>query len=158
MHRTNTPDLEVIAHVININIGHNVELLDKCRELFEYSTFIDRIRTALKNCDSKEAAIEEVVNSCIQDNILADILRKEKMKIMASILAEFNEVGYAQMLKNEGIELGIELGIEQGLELGMDKINILNQKLIADNRNDDLIRSFNDSEFQQMLLREYGLM
>ena len=28
-HPTDTPDVEVIAHIININIGHNEELLNK---------------------------------------------------------------------------------------------------------------------------------
>ena len=77
-------------------------------------------------------------------------------------LTEYDEERVLAAIREEvwadGLEQGLEQGRSEGLELGMDKINILNQKLIADNRNDDLIRSFNDSEFQQMLLREYGLI
>lgn len=51
----------------------------------------------------------------------------------------------------------LEDGIEQGIEQGIEKINILNQKLILDGRNDDLIRSCKDKEFQKQLLEEYGL-
>lgn len=39
-----TPALECIATVININMGHNKELLQQCRPLYEYSYFIDLIR------------------------------------------------------------------------------------------------------------------
>ena len=51
----------------------------------------------------------------------------------------------------------LEDGIEQGIEQGIEKINVLNQKLILDGRNDDLIRSCKDKEFQKKLMEEYGL-
>lgn len=109
-HATDTPDVEVIAHVININIGHNEELLNKCKVLFDYSVFNQRIRAHMMEGMSKEQAIEKAVNSCIEDDILREILRKDKVRIMASILSEFDEVGYAQMLREEGIEEGIAQG------------------------------------------------
>lgn len=57
----------------------------------------------------------------------------------------------------EGRREGFELGVAEGISEGQKRINMLNQKLIADGRNDDLIRSFEDSEFQAKLLKEYGL-
>ena len=140
-HPTDTPDVEVVAHVININIGHNKELLSKCRELFEYSTFIERIRKNMKSDKTKEQAIHEAIESCIEDGILTDILKKEKVRIMASILAEFDEVGYAQMLRDEGRE--------QGKEEGKNRINLLNQKLMEEGRLEDLKQSIQDKEYQQ---------
>ena len=133
--------MEVVAHVININIGHNKELLSKCRELFEYSTFIERIRKNMKSDKTKEQAIHEAIESCIEDGILTDILKKEKVRIMASILAEFDEVGYAQMLRDEG----------------KDRINLLNQKLMEEGRLEDLKQSIQDKEYQQQLLKEYNM-
>jgi hypothetical protein len=38
-----------------------------------------------------------------------------------------------------------------------DKLNELNEKLLADNRMDELARSFKDKELQDKLLVEYGL-
>ena len=35
---------------------------------------------------------------------MGEILRKDRARIMASILSEFDEVGYAQMLREEGQE------------------------------------------------------
>lgn len=148
-HPTDTPDVEVVAHVININIGHNKELLSKCRELFEYSTFIERIRKNMKSDKTKEQAIQEAIESCIEDGILTDILKKEKVRIMASILAEFDEVGYAQMLRDEGRE--------QGKEEGKNRINLLNQKLMEEGRLEDLMQSIQDKEYQQQLLKEYNM-
>ena len=60
---------------------------------------------------------------------------------MASILAEFDEVGYAQMLRDEG----------------KDRINLLNQKLMEEGRLEDLKQSIQDKEYQQQLLKEYNI-
>ena len=38
-----------------------------------------------------------------------------------------------------------------------DVINKLNDKLLADNRFDDLKRSIGDKEYQDFLIKEYGL-
>lgn len=105
-HATDTPDVEVIAHIININIGHNEELLNKCKVLCDYSVFNQRVREYMIEGMSKENAVEKAVDSCIEDDILGEILRKDRARIMASILSEFDEVGYAQMLREEGIEEG----------------------------------------------------
>lgn len=101
---TDTPDVEVIAHIININIGHNEELLNKCKVLCDYSVFNQRVREYMIEGMSKENAVEKAVDSCIEDDILGEILRKDRARIMASILSEFDEVGYAQMLREEGQE------------------------------------------------------
>ena len=93
--------------------------------------------------------IENAIESCIRDGILSELLKKEKVKVMASVLSEFNEVDYAKMIREEGIE--------QGRTEMLEKINILNQKLIMDKRNDDLLRSFKDKEFQKKLLEEYNI-
>lgn len=77
-----------------------------------------------------------------------DFSENEKLRLEVSSMS-----GLGQSILEDGIEQGIELGIEQGIE----KINILNQKLILDGRNDDLIRSCKDKEFQKQLLEEYGL-
>ena len=73
-----------------------------------------------------------------------DFSENEELRLEVSSMS-----GLGQSILEDGIELGIEQGIE--------KINILNQKLILDGRNDDLIRSCKDKEFQKQLLEEYGL-
>ena len=99
----------------------------------------------MKSDKTKEQAIHEAIESCIEDGILTDILKKEKVRIMASILAEFDEVGYAQMLRDEG------------KEEGKNRINLLNQKLMEEGRLEDLKQSIQDKEYQQQLLKEYNM-
>lgn len=145
---------EWTAVVKNINIGKNEKLMDKCHILKEYSLLVDKVKTNIKIYKDIRTAIDLAIDECIECNVLKNFLLLHRAEVLDVCLTEYDEERVLAAIREEVWADGLE----QGLELGMDKINILNQKLIADNRNDDLIRSFNDSEFQQMLLREYGLM
>lgn len=52
---------------------------------------------------------------------------------------------------------GMRIGEKKGKRVGQKQINLLNQKLLADGRNEELIRACSDMEFQEKLLKEYGL-
>ena len=103
---TTQPDIEVVAHMLNINYGHNKELMERCQKLKEYAQFIDIIRHYLKENEhwSNEQAISKAIDDCIKNNILRDILQKERLRVMASILSEFDEVGYKEMIREEAYE------------------------------------------------------
>ena len=103
---TTQPDIEVVAHMLNINYGHNKELMERCRKLKEYAQFIDIIRHYLRENKqwSNEQAISKAIDDCIKNNILRDILQKERLRVMASILSEFDEVGYKEMIRQEAYE------------------------------------------------------
>ena len=118
---TEQPDIEVIAHMLNINYGHNKELMERCRKLKEYAQFIDIIRHYLRENKqwSNEQAISKAIDDCIQNNILRDILQKERLRVMASILSEFDEVGYKEMIRQEAYEDAYEDAYEEGVEYGV---------------------------------------
>ena len=40
--------LEVRVRMLNINAGHNTELMGRCRRLEEYAVFIERVREKLR--------------------------------------------------------------------------------------------------------------
>ena len=113
---TEQPDIEVVAHMLNINYGHNKKLMERCQKLKEYAQFIDIIRHYLKENKqwSNEQAISKAIDDCIQNNILRDILQKERLRVMASILSEFDEVGYKEMIRQEAYEDAYEEGFEYG--------------------------------------------
>ena len=120
---TTQPDIEVVAHMLNINYGHNKELMERCQKLKEYAQFIDIIRHYLRENKqwSNEQAISKAIDDCIQNNILRDILQKERLRVMASILSEFDEVGYKEMIRQEAYEDAYEEGHEAGLEEGREQ-------------------------------------
>lgn len=118
---TEQPDIEVVAHMLNINYGHNKELMERCRKLKEYAQFIDIIRHYLRENEhwTNEQAISKAIDDCIQNNILRDILQKERLRVMASILSEFDEVGYKEMIRQEAYEDAYEEAYEVGVEYGV---------------------------------------
>mgnify|MGYP006883351660 FL=1 len=63
--------------------------------------------------------------------------------------------------EQRGIQLGkqegIQLGKQEGMELEAKRINRLNALLLQQKRYDDLERSVNDVNYQQQLLKEYGI-
>ncbi len=59
--------------------------------------------------------------------------------------------------EKNGREIGEQIGKQIGEEIGSNKINLLNEKLMTDNRFEDLKRSITDRLFQQQLMAEYGI-
>lgn len=43
--------LECIATVLNVNIGHNLEILEQCRLLYEYSYFLQAVRKCAQDSE-----------------------------------------------------------------------------------------------------------
>lgn len=115
------PDVEVVAHIININKGHNVELASKCKPLEEYSEFVRRMRKATRGVAKEELAVTsyKVITECIEDEILAEILKKERARVMSSVLGEFNFQKYVAIERSDSFDAGKEVGIEEGIEQGI---------------------------------------
>lgn len=108
------PALECTAVVLNINLGHNRELMERCRTLKEYSQFIAMIRKFTAEGMTFEEAVECAVDQCIEQGILADILRKNKSEVIEMILTEYNEEEFREFLKEESWNNGHEAGKKVG--------------------------------------------
>lgn len=120
--RTLKPCLECRVTVLNINLGHNRELLARCSRLQEYSVFVAKVREQLRRGVSLEDAAAVAVDTCIRENILADILRKNRAEVMNLILTEFDAEGYRQVIRQEGWEDGWEDGYKAGMELSAERL------------------------------------
>ena len=90
--------------------------MKRCQKLKAYAQFIDIIRHYLRENEhwTNEQAISKAIDDCTQNNILRDILQKERLRVMASILSEFDEVGYKEMIRQEAYEDAYEEGLEAG--------------------------------------------
>ena len=102
--------LECVTLVLNVNYGHNKELMERCKTLKEYAQFIAEIRKNLAYGMNARDAVEQAVDRCIRNDILADILRKNRSEIVDSILTEWDEDEYRDYLKEEGIRIGEKRG------------------------------------------------
>ena len=63
-------EFEWTATVLNINKGHNLELLKKCDSLYNYSEFVGRVRANADAGLSLKAAVDEAVDFAIQNDFL----------------------------------------------------------------------------------------
>ena len=92
---------EWTATMLNINYGHNHQLMEKCTILKEYSIFVARVKTEVKGSHDLRSAIEKAIDSCIADGILADFLKARKAEVIEMCITEYNEKEAQDMLKKE---------------------------------------------------------
>ncbi len=105
------PELELTVTVLNVNYGHNKDLMDRCTALRDYATFIKRVRDNLADGMTIEEATTSAIDSCISDHIREDFLVREKAGVINMHVLDFDEELHEKSL----IEYGIEQGIEQGI-------------------------------------------
>lgn len=109
------PALECVAVMLNINYGHNMELLNKCRRLHDYAYFVNEVNQNLKKGYPFEKSIYLAMEHCEQSDILRDIIGKQRSEVFNLLLNEFDVKIYERGLKAEGkaediIELLEEVG------------------------------------------------
>lgn len=150
-------DVELKVRMLNINYGHNQELMEKCKVLSQYAQFVAVSRQyALDGMNVKES-LEAAIRYCIGHNILADFLRKYRAEVLGMLLEEFDKEKYERTIRKESREEGIAIGLQQGRSQGMERVNSLTHILLEQNRTDDLKRAAENTVFQEQLFREFGL-
>lgn len=117
-HGSDAPALECTATYLNINYGHNQELMSQCKKLREYSFLIDRIRKELALNRTLKDAVDAAVQYCISHKILDKFLRKHRTEVTDMILT-----GYADQLhwKSEK-KISYQEGFNEGLEAGIQVV------------------------------------
>ncbi len=133
------PRLELIVTQLNINPGYNDALLDSCPALKEYMQYVNRVRTHQKK-KSLEAAVNQAVDECIKENILAEFLRKNKSEVISMSIFEYDEKLHEKTMMDIGREEGLRTGIDTGITAlisTLKRIDFSDNKII-----EELIRNF----------------
>ena len=102
------PELELKVMVININDGHNKALMEQCKKLKEYAQYVARVRKYQKIMPLK-SAVERAIKECIEEDILADFLRKNRAEVIAMSIFEYNQKEEEELLRREEYEAGAEM-------------------------------------------------
>ena len=130
---TDQPALELKAVMLNINKGHNQELMNACHTLRDYSEYVARIRTYSAEMPLTDA-VEKAITECIHENILRDFLLKNRAEAKAMSIYEYDEEKTMRMLREEAYEEAIEIGIRTTIETCMEfnaSSALIIQKLIS---------------------------
>ena len=109
------PALELEAVMLNINRGHNQELMDACRTLKDYSEYIARVREYSKEVPI-EYAVEKAVTECIHENILADFLSRYRAEAIKVSIYEYDAEKHIRQEREESYQTGFSEGRETGIK------------------------------------------
>ncbi|MCM1048052.1 MAG: hypothetical protein NC433_06480 [Clostridiales bacterium] len=137
--------VELSVRMLNINYGHNKELMEKCRVLGEYAEFVDICRQFVAKGGNRQKALNAAIDYCIEHDILSEFLRNNRAEVVGMLLEKFDIKKYENSLREEGIEQGI------------DRANQLTLILLEQNRTDDLQSALRNPEYQEQLFREFKL-
>ena len=119
-HVTDNPSLELIVTTFNVNAGHNTELMSHCRILKEYSIYVAKVRSLAEQMPLDDA-VQKAVTECIQENILADFLRKNQAEVIAMSIFEYDKVEEEKKLRKAEFDAGVEQGLKQGVAQGIEQ-------------------------------------
>ena len=130
--QTDDPDLELRVTVLNVNEGHNQELMEHCQTLKEYAQYVAKVRkyTSLGEL-SLEEAVECAVEECIKEGILAEFLIQNRAEVISMSIFEYNKDEEEKKLRKAEFEAGREAGLEEGRMAGIEegRIELLKQQI-----------------------------
>ena len=132
------PKLELKVITLNINEGHNRELLEQCQTLREYAQYVTKVRKYAKEMNLDEA-VERTVNECIQEGILKDFLRANRNEVIAMSIFEYDKEEEEKKLRKAEYEAGIQVGRQEGIQETKKEIAL--QMLKAGVSGEEIVRS-----------------
>lgn len=147
--RDRKADVELTVKVLNINYGHNAELMSKCKILEEYAVFVDIAKKFVEESGDRKIALNAAIEYCIENHILEEFLRRYGAEVLGMLLEEFDADKYERSLREEGREEGRAEGEEQLAELM--------ERLFMDNRLEEAKEALRDKEIREKLYREYDM-
>lgn len=104
------PALECTAIMLNINYGHNRELMEKCQVLHDYSYFVEEVRRGMQSGKTLEEAVDDTINNSMGEGVLKDILRKNRAEVKRVMWSDYNEELHLKNVRQIGYEEGCEAG------------------------------------------------
>ena len=122
-------DLKVL--MLNVNQGHNPELMEVCHTLWEYAEYTDRVRKYAKEQPIAEA-VERAITECIREGILKEFLEKNRREAKNVSIYEYDQEKHIRQEREEAWEAGEKAGWEAGEKAGRtDHLRELIRKKLA---------------------------
>ena len=113
LEQIDNPMLELTVKVININLPVNHPILQRCRPLYEYSWFIQKIREYQEAGTALSEAITHAMKDCEKDGIMADFLRENGSEAVNMLFTEFNMEDALDVRYDEGVQTGAKQKAEE---------------------------------------------
>ena len=92
------PALELKVTMLNINAGHNEELMNNCHVLWEYAEYVARVRKYAAEMPLNEA-VELAITECINEGILTEFLQHNRAEVYKVSIFEYDKEEEEQKLQ-----------------------------------------------------------
>ena len=104
----NNPQIELKVRVININ--GDAAILDRCKSLRDYMTFVEKVRykTDFENIDIR-TAVMTAMDECMKDDILVDFFEEHRAEVIEVSIYDYDEEKVRKILAEEAKEEGRDL-------------------------------------------------
>ena len=132
--------------MININHGHNTELMKACRPLAEYAWLVDQIRENRKTGLEIGEAVDKAIDDMPMDYAIRMFLIGNRAEVKGMCITEYNEAETMKMFR------------EEGREEGEDKLGRLVSLLISKGRTGDIEKAATDKAVRANLYREFEII
>lgn len=111
---------ELKVMVLNINAGHNEELMEQCRMLKEYAQYVARVRGYAGSMKLEEA-VRRAIRECITEGILTDFLRKNRAEMEMVSILEYDKEYEEKKLRQAEYKAGEQAGLKKGEQMGRNR-------------------------------------
>ena len=139
--------LELEVLMLNVNKGHNPELMRACRTLAEYAEYTDRVRRYTSELSLADA-VERAITECIGEGILADFLKKNRSEVKKVSIYEYDQEEHIRMEREEAREEGKEELLLEQIQRKLEKGLALSQIADALEQPEEKIRMLLDKTEQ----------
>ena len=120
--KADEPELELIVKVLNINLDKKQRILETCCLLKEYMLLVDKIRKYVAEYKDINRAAEQAVTECIEENILADLLRKNRTEAIEVCIFEYDEKREKELIRKAEYAEGKKDGLKEGQKQGEERV------------------------------------
>lgn len=95
------PCLRCTATLLNINYGHNREIMKRSKTLSDYAVYVQRIRESQGLGMNLQEAVDNATDQCIAEGILKDILLKNRAEVKNMVLGTWGTELHLRKEKEE---------------------------------------------------------
>ncbi len=135
------PSIELVVTALNVNEGHNKEIMEACNALKGYSIFVSKVRKynkeAIKEYDLThkmplklladkrkitkslvKSAINRAIDECIEEDVLRDFFIENRKEVVEMGAHEYSYEKHLQFEKEDSYNDGFSKGFNDGFNDG----------------------------------------
>ena len=147
------PALECRMRLLNINAGHNAELMEKCQRLKEYVEFVALIRENIAQGVNVQEAIHMSMWQAMKKGLLTDFLSRCETEVATMLLEEFDMEEVKACWKKEAEEEAAKEATSRTAARDRKLFDLL----LTQEKYEDAKRAAKDSTYQTKLFEMYDI-